>query len=510
LIAFAGVTLLALLVLRFVGAKRSDDDAARALLETGKAAEAEATWASVTRREPTVPHVLALVQAHRRALAASALYETRPKTTGAPPSPAMEEEALAALVASLPPDVALVGRFALGSEEARDDLEAAAKREPPMPWANHALGVAARSRGEDLDAAAYFWREGGAFSDRSTDVDAAFQCWVQAGAWEIAQEKLDEIDPSRVPPDMRYALAVHDHDWRAALRALPAQLRAHEPLRFVWLAAIAALAWGFFCARLGQIGRRPRLRAPLYVIAFALGVLSVAPTLALIAVEQAKLHLVETGNAVRDLLFFVFGVGLREEGCKLLLFAPLLPILRRWGDKLDVLVCGAMVGLGFAAEENLGYLADENLHTGLARFLTANFLHVAMTGILASALDDFLRDPEKHGQDFMRASLTVVGLHGVYDFLLSHSELGGPYLAMGVFVILTKMFVDAVERARRGAERGTTPMETFVLALAVVTGACLAHAIDAVGVKHGIAVMAEGLLGEGVMVIVFGRVLSAL
>ena len=34
---------------------------------------------------------------------------------------------------------------------------------------------------------------------------------------------------------------------------------------------------------------------------------------------------------------FVFGVGLREEASKLLLFVPLLPLLRRWGDRLDVL-----------------------------------------------------------------------------------------------------------------------------------------------------------------------------
>ena len=33
------------------------------------------------------------------------------------------------------------------------------------------------------------------------------------------------------------------------------------------------------------------------------------------------------------------------------------------------------------------HLAQENLHSGLGRFLTANFFHMAMTGTLASALD---------------------------------------------------------------------------------------------------------------------------
>ena len=163
----------------------------------------------------------------------------------------------------------------------------------------------------------------------------------------------------------------------------------------------------------------------IYLTAFVLGVLSIVPTVLLITVEETKLHLVETGEAARDVLFFVFGVGLREEGSKLLLFAALLPALRRWGDKLDVLVCGALVGLGFAAEENLGYLASGDLHTGLGRFLTANFFHMAMTGTLAAALDDFVASPEENAQELSRTALMVIGIHGAYDFLLSHQEYGG-------------------------------------------------------------------------------------
>ena len=380
---------LSLLGLRMTARRPSDEETARTLLATGNAAEAEAIEARVLQRDPTVPRVLAFVDAHRRAAAARTLYETKPEDAKAPPGRPMSEKDVAAIVGSLPPDVARVGRFALGSPDARDELIAAARGEPPVPWANHVLGVAARAAGEDLDAAELFWREGTAFPERSADLDEAFDCWRDVGAWELASDKLQTIDPKRVSPDVRYELAVHERDWRAAVRVLPVLYRARLDLRLLWLAAVAALAWGFFSARLGQIGQRPRFRAPIYLAAFALGVLSVAPTLFLVAFEQARLHLVETGDVARDLIFFVFGVGLREEGSKLLLFAPLLPLLRRYGTKLDVLVAGAFVGLGFAAEENLGYLADKDLRTGLARFLTANFLHMAMTGILASASTTF-------------------------------------------------------------------------------------------------------------------------
>ena len=101
-----------------------------------------------------------------------------------------------------------------------------------------------------------------------------------------------------------------------------------------------------------------------------------------------------------------------------------------------------------------------------------------------------------------------MGLHGAYDFLIAHAALGGGYAAMGVFVLLTKLFVDRVEAARRRPERVFGPLESFVVALAAVTGASLAHAIHAVGPAQGVAVMAEGLLGEAIMVIVFARFLA--
>ncbi len=513
LFVLALVTGLTLLVLHLVGRPKSEAERARALLETGRAAEAEVIDARIVLEDPTVPHVLDLVSAHRRARAARIMFDAKLERFQGQTEPAapMSEAALEAVVASLPHEVALMGRFAaFGSEDARGAITVEANREPPMPWANHVLAVAARNGGDDLGAAALYWREGTTFPERRDDIDEALRCWIDAGAWELVADKMEEPAARGVSPHVRYEIALHDRDWRKAVGVLPAMYRARFDGRFVWLAAVAALAWAFFCARLGKVGDRPKVRAPLYLAAFVLGVLSVVPTFVLITIEEAKLHLVASGEMARDLVFFVFGVGLREEASKLLMFALLLPVLRRWGDKLDVVVCGAMVGLGFAAEENLGYLADENLHTGLARFLTANFLHVAMTGILASALDDFIRNPEKHASAFTRATLLVVGLHGAYDFLIAHHELGGAYAAMAVFVLLTKIFLDTVEAARRRADRTVTPMHAFVLALAIVTGASFAHAIDTVGLQQGSLVMLEGLLGEGVMLIVFARVLATL
>lgn len=521
-LAVIATFIVALAAITFTNQPRTEEDHAHALVRSGKPAQAERIFARLLHATPTVPLVLALLDAHEDARLLEKLAELSDDTHGASgmglPDSAkpLREDELDRIVDDLPEDVALVGRFARGLQtrhvpnDVRDKLTAAASREPPVPWANHLLGRQAEHDGRHEEAATFFEKEGIA-SHRGEDIDAALQLWMKLDSWDTLRDRLADPRVSALAdPHIKYRLAVHDRDWRSAARWLPAVWAPRLGGTGVAMSAVAALAWGFFCARLGKMSARVRFRLPLYLVAFLLGVASVVPTVFLIAIEEAKLKLVETGDPTRDIIFFVFGVGLREEAAKLLLFAPLLLVLRKWGDKLDVLVCGALVGLGFAAEENLAYLAQENLHSGLGRFLTANFFHMAMTGTLASALDDFVSDTERHAADFMRTSFFVVAIHGAYDFLLSHEELGGSYLAMTAFIFLTRLFLDAVDTARRRADRGLTPLHAFIFAVAVVTGVSLAYATVAVGPKAALLVTGGGLLGQAIIVYVFVRTLRTM
>lgn len=515
--------IVALALITFANQPRTEEQRADALMRSGKPAQAERIYARLLREQPSVPLALALLDAHAQAHFLRNIAELRDGAhsgvmTGLPdPETPLSEDEIERLVDELPEDVSLVARFSRGlqtgdvPQDVHEKVAAGASREPPMPWANHVLGRAAQRQSKHAEAAAFLEKEGVSFAERRADVDAALNIWLALEDWERIRDRLaDERVARAAGPIVKYKLAVHDRDWRAAALHLPKVWAPRLDGTGLAMSAITALGWAFFCARLGKLGARVRFRLPMYVAAFALGIASVVPTVLLIAIEEAALRLVETGDPARDILFFVFGVGLREEASKLLLFLPLLPILRRWGDKLDVLVCGALVGLGFAAEENLNYLAQENLQTGLGRFLTANFFHMAMTGTLASAVDDFVADPEKHASAFMRTSLFVVVIHGAYDFLLSHESFGGTYLAMTAFVLLTKLFLESVDSARRRADRGLTPLHAFIFAVSVVTGASLAFATIAVGPKMAILVMGSGLLGQAIIVYMFVRTLRTM
>jgi RsiW-degrading membrane proteinase PrsW (M82 family) len=507
---------------------------ARAATLAGKVTGAEETcWTMLQQGPITVPLVIAFLDAHEAAVfdaspTVARDADDRRHVIVSSHRPVVEEDAIDAFFAraDLPPEVALLGPYwrDVARGGADPDREAqvvrAADREPPMPFANHVLAQAWMRDLRLEDAAERYLREGASFRERSDDVDDALRIWAHEGAWDKIDHALADPRVEAVAePWLELKASIRMRDWRRAARAywrcLPPPLTPGTAM----LAALAALAWGTFCAQLGGIGQRASFRAPLYAAALALGFCSVSATLGATALEEGLLHLSETGDPIRDALFFTFGVGLREELSKLLFLVPLLPILRARGTRLDVIICGAFVGLGFACEENLNYLASGDLSTAMARFLTANFLHISMTAIVAGALDDMLSE-DGRGKDeggslrFSVALLTVAAMHGAYDYFLTQrgsDPRGGDmsYFAMIVFFLLASRFLAQVGAAR-AKERASRPhlLETFGIGMAAMVGGSFVYASALVGPAVAARSLSEGLLGLGIVVITFVRVLG--
>jgi RsiW-degrading membrane proteinase PrsW (M82 family) len=186
------------------------------------------------------------------------------------------------------------------------------------------------------------------------------------------------------------------------------------------------------------------------------------------------------------------------------MFAPLLLVLRRWGSRLDVLACGAMIGLGFATEENLNYFAADAGTSAVGRFLTANFLHMSMTALCADALDHFLERPAERSMDFTVTFLTVVGLHGAYDFFAANPAVGElSFLSVMVFILLTRKFLGAVRQTRGRPDAQDRFLRRLVQAVAVVAGAGFVYACSEVGPVAAAALLAVGLLGDAIIIYVF-------
>jgi RsiW-degrading membrane proteinase PrsW (M82 family) len=478
---------------------------ARQLARSGRYAEAEREYIALGKERPvSLPALIELLDVHQQ----RELQALHRLALGATPPTLTRDGDIAAVVLAddLPPEVALLAgwwsRVTRGEAAPADraPIVAVADARPPAPWANHLLAREAQLDDREDDAADRFAREASSFDDRTGDVDAACALWINAGDFDRLERAFSDPRFARqVRPELRLQEAVRRHDWASAARwFLPAQYGDATPGILV-LVLVSGLVWFTLCIQMGLVDERPRFRVPLYLAAFVLGVASTYVTMALGLVEQA-FGFDEKGQPIADAIYFVVGVGLREELSKVLLLLPLVPIILRWGRRREALACGALVGLGFAAEENISYF-HMGLSTALARFLTANFLHVSTTGIAAVAIDDAVRGREASDGDLSRALMTVVVAHGLYDFFLSSGSVsGGSFFSMVVFIFLARRFVGAL-RDLPGREKPL--LRSFCVGLAVVAGATFIYASALVGPASAAMALTGGALGLALVAMVF-------
>jgi hypothetical protein len=496
---------------------RAPLDRAAALARAEDYGEAERIYWEELKGDPVpVPLLITFFDNHQRVLLADS--KARDMITGEREVAhyRVPEAEIDELLARLPPDVALLGRYwrhaSAGAPHPEDEraMIAAADADPPAPWTNHLLGVAARAHGDVETAAHRLDREGLYFAERRHDLREALHIWLDREDWDEIEKRVNDPRYAPLIDDFtRYQYAVHQRAWlRAMLYMVKSYLAMAGPAHYA-LAGVSAAMWLLFALRLGRVGDRPRLRVPLYLLSFVLGLLSVYPTMLVLHIEETVFHFSESNVPVRDAIYFVLGVGLREEVAKLLLFLPLLPILKAKGSRLDVLTCGALVGLGFAADENVLYFARGHLEVALTRFLTANFMHMAMTALCADALYDMIYDRRKDFTQTSKQIALVILMHGAYDFFLSMSDAGG-YIAMAVFVLLVRMFLRAVDTVRGRPEPNAPLIRRFVQAVAVVVAASFVYAAALVGPKIAALRLAHGALGVALIFYIFVREVRAL
>jgi len=485
--------------------------AERAMFAGDPAAAEKIYWRMFKNGVVEVPALLDFLSIHVSMTRATAVDELHEFGRTAPPaslgSSVADAEIEALLVSGdLPEGAGLSASFWWDvlrdrvSDEKRRRLAAAAAM--GVPWTNHVLGQEAWWEDELVEAAGYFEREGLRAGGPVEDLESALALLLAAGRTdEVASRVADPRWKPAVSFGARSQLAFEQHRWGPWLGWMwPAvYMRGTWP---AWaLAAFSAGLWGWFCWRLGG-------RMGMLVAAFGLGVMSIYLTHLLIHLKHLIPALAETGDLVGDAIYFVLGVGLREELAKLLCFLPMLYWLRRGKAQGEGLILGAGVGLGFAFIENVSYFEAGVLGTAMTRFLTANFLHMSLTAIAAEAVTRAVRERT----DTATASAVntfglVVLLHGAYDwFLVTPGMADYSILAMTIFVVTSQLFLRALPMGRG---RTGIPLEQVVVrALVVLTGATFVYGAAVAGPQAAAVASAQGVLGVVLILVMFHRELG--
>ncbi len=304
-----------------------------------------------------------------------------------------------------------------------------------------------------------------------------------------------------ITPYVLRDIALDRMDWPMLLKThFPAMYEGTDPA-MVLLAALSGLVWAVVLIRFNGSARGVGW---FVVPALALGALSAHATLLVVFWLEHQVGFGFGENLVQQLIYCL-GIGLREEGLKLLFFVPLIPLLARRAD-LEILTVAGLVGLGFALEENINYFEASAGLSAVARFATANFLHVALTAMCGLTLT---RAFVHRGEDVQHAAVTftlAVAVHGLYDaFLMVWVLADYSWLTYTVFVLMGYQYFGWLRHLREEWKDPFSVTAVFTYGVILVTGFSFAlHAWNAGPFIAFQAVVGE-VIGVAIILILFYR-----
>ena len=261
------------------------------------------------------------------------------------------------------------------SNDAQKRLTASADG-PTLPrYANYALGRVEMKREHYAAAASHFGKEGErpeAWGSRRMALHALIEGKDFAGVAKLR----DQPDYAElITPVISLDLAIGAKDWRGILKWVPITQVVDYDKGNLLINLITAFAWMFFLVHLGESPGLFTRSSLLCAAAFVCGVISTTPTVYLVILQDDFLHFSKAGDIYHTFAFFIGGVGLREELCKLLLFVPLLPFLLKREDDFEALIVASLRGAWLCDRGSNGSYFTESLAASVqtGRFLTANF-----------------------------------------------------------------------------------------------------------------------------------------
>lgn len=382
-------------------------------------------------------------------------------------------------------------------QEAYAQLKVRAEASEPPRYANYVVGLVEMDRKNYRAAYEHFSRE----AQRADSPESRYMA-VQA----LAEAK-DYASLSALQKDARFApyftprvafkAATGQRDWWRMLRLIPAvQLHSYRQ-GVVLLTVIAAFAWALFLSQLGEVRSLTSGTAVLCLCGFLLGVISTTPTVFLVALQDDVLGFSAGDDAYHAVAYYLAGVGAREELCKLLLFLPLLPFLIRRDDELEAFIVAAFVGLGFAIEENGSYFMLSAGASAPGRFLTANFFHVALTGLNGLTLFRACTRGMSGLNDLMLVLPLTITAHGIYDALLDLPGVeGSGFFAMTVYIAFSLYFFGRVHPLRNNTPMTLSLTGAFVIGLSILAGTVIAYQMATLGATAGASLIFSELISS--------------
>ena len=160
------------------------------------------------------------------------------------------------------------------------------------------------------------------------------------------------------------------------------------------------------------------------IISFLLGMLSVLPALGMEIAAAffpsifPAFFKTTTGIAINAYFF----VALPEEMCKFLMLLWYAYRKREFDEPFDGIVYAVMVGMGFATVENIAYVSQNGLMTGIMRMFLAVPAHASFAIIMGYFMGKARFSAQKERFLLFFGVFWAIVFHGSYDFFLFLQE----------------------------------------------------------------------------------------
>lgn len=176
----------------------------------------------------------------------------------------------------------------------------------------------------------------------------------------------------------------------------------------------------------------------LLLISFLYGALATLITM-FISVPVNLLILTKDDDVVQQFFNAFFKVALIEEFSKFFFVRFILFNNKNFNEPFDGIVYAVMVSMGFATLENVVYVYQYGIATGIMRMVTAVPAHATFAIIMGYFIGKAKFTHRRVFYYSAVALLTAAALHGTYDYFLFISYIPG--LSIGVVVSLVTCFI---------------------------------------------------------------------
>jgi len=286
------------------------------------------------------------------------------------------------------------------------------------------------------------------------------------------------------------------HAWLPLLKTTFRYEKAQLFSFFAIPASFTGLIWYLI---LTNFWRFDRTRLIASLVAITAGILSANLTLYAVMIQERAFGFTHniSDSQLSQLIYFVAGVGLREETIKLVCFIPLAIWCTRRKNDLEALILATLVGLGFAAMENIAYFWTGLIQqSGLTRLLTANPLHFTLTGLVGFYAYRMIVKKFHGMEEFLATFIFAVLFHGAYDAVLMIPDWADYSIVTFILMaLLVYRYFDPLRNMMdvRAQRKRLSPLGIFVMGSVAIT--CIVMIVSApfLGFKPALATFAEAV-----------------